>query len=129
MSGAAEYDRLDANVKTLQNDMKNIRTSFKEKIDPLKNRMVELEKIILDYLEANHLPGVKLEGTMFMREEVPVYISRESKIENILKTEPPATKPDVVTRKIIDTLKKRLVTDSSPDTTHKKNYRLKVFRK
>lgn len=131
VASAAEYDRLHENLKSIQEEWKGIRNSLKAKMEPLRQRQNELEGVILEYLESNQLPGVKLHGTLFLREEIVQYKSRESKIEDILKSEPPTSRPDAISKKILTVLRKRIADRppaETPDPDQKRQYRLKIFR-
>ena len=133
VASAAEYARIHENLKSLHTELKNVRESTRHKMEPLKARQNDLALVILEYLQVNNLPGVKLHGTMFMREEIVPYKTREAKIEEVLKSEPSSSRPDVISKKIIHMLRKRVVLEEGPGQdpqttdTKKKEYRLKIF--
>lgn len=131
VSCAAELDRIQENLKSLQTELKNVRKTIQEKIQPLEARRKELDQVLLDYLEQNQLPGVKLNGTMFMKYCKPVYKSKQAKIEEVLKKEPPGNKPELMTLKILEALNKRCTVetaDAEADAPDKVVYVLKIIR-
>jgi len=130
VASAAELDRIYENLQGLKNEWKGLRDNIRQRMEPLQTRQTELEEVILDYLRSNNLPGVKLNGTMFMKEEVPSYKTKEAKIEDILKNEPPTTNPEVMTKKIVAALRKRQVVPGKDASKTEQDavYRLKIFR-
>lgn len=108
ITSATEYEKITTTIQTVKNEMKQVRETYAQRLDPLIKRQEELETIILQYLTESNLPGVKLGGVMFVKEEIPCFSSREQKIEQVLKTEPPGTHPDVLTQKIIKLLRQRV---------------------
>jgi hypothetical protein len=135
VASAAEYARIHENLKNLQTELKNVRESIRGKMEPLKTRQTQLASVILEYLDANKLPGVKLHGTMFLKEEIVPYKTREAKIEDVLTSEPATSRPEILSKKIVTMLRKRIILEDKAgpdgndgtDNPKGKEYRLKIM--
>jgi len=108
VAAAKEVDSLHSMAWSIREEMRASRVAFRERLDPLEKRMKDLGEVILDYLVANDLPAVKLGTTLFFQDSPQSFVSREEKIEDILKTTPAGAQPDILSKKIVSVLKKRV---------------------
>lgn len=125
VSAAKEVAQIHSNIEEIKEEIKAARLSFKDKMDPLTERAKELEAVIVDYLISNNMPAVKLGSTVFLLETPASYISREEKIEEVLKSLPDGASPDTISKKIITALKKRSV-KKTDDKMDKNTARLRI---
>lgn len=128
VSAAKEVAQIHSNIEEIKEEIKAARLSFKDKMDPLTERAKELEAVIVDYLISNNMPAVKLGSTVFLLETPASYISREEKIEEVLKSLPDGASPDTISKKIITALKKRSVkkTENENEKMDKNTARLRI---
>jgi hypothetical protein len=131
VAGAGELEKLHTNIAQIKGEMKQLREAFRERLKPLLDRAEELEETILRYMGDEDLPIVRVGPIFFQRVEMPHYMTKQSKIETVLKNEPKGTDPDVMTKKIVQALGKRSTVAASPDNNSKESprYKLKVFKK
>lgn len=140
VSAAKEMGSMNERQKEIKLEMKQVRDTFKQRLDPLDKRMKELETVIVDYLISNKMKAVKLGLTVFMLEKIPEFTSREQKIEEVLKNQPLGTQPEQTSKKIIQMLKKRIpknvlmdtnkhqqVKEEEEDLWKKEKVRLKIY--
>lgn len=124
---AREYEKIDASIREIRKEMNQVRESFAKRLDPLVNRHEDLKRLIIKYQVDNNQPVFRLEETVFQLEEIPIYLPKDAKIEKILREQTPDTPPDVVTRKIITLLSKRIVVEEENDPA-RQQFRIRLIR-
>lgn len=124
---AREYEKIDASIREIRREMNQVRESFAKRLDPLVNRHEDLKRLIIKYQVENNQPVFRLEETVFQLEEIPIYLPKDAKIEKILREQTPDTPPDVVTRKIITLLSKRIVVEEENDPA-RQQFRIRLIR-
>lgn len=124
---AREYEKIDASIREIRKEMNQVRESFAKRLDPLVNRHEDLKRLIIKYQVENNQPVFRLEETVFQLEEIPIYLPKDAKIEKILREQTPDTPPDVVTRKIITLLSKRIVVEEENDPA-RQQFRIRLIR-
>lgn len=128
VSAAKEVAQIHNKMEEIKDERKASNLSFKERLNPLEDRTKELEAIIIDYLLSNNMPAVKLGATVFFLETPTSYVTREEKIEDVLKSTPEGASPDTISKKIIHALKKRAVkkNNEEADKMDKNTARLRI---
>jgi len=127
VAAAREFEKIDASIREIRREMNQVRESFAKRLDPFVSRYEDLKRLLINYQVENNQPAFRLEDTVFQLEEIPVYLPKDAKIEKILREQTPDTPPDVVTRKIITLLSKRIVVEEENDPA-RQQFRIRLIR-
>lgn len=127
VAAAREYEKIDCSIREIRREMNQVRESFAKRLDPLVSRYEDLKRLLINYQVENNQPVFRLEETVFQLEEIPIYLPKDAKIEKILREQTPDTPPDVVTRKIITLLSKRIVVEEENDPA-RQQFRIRLIR-
>lgn len=81
-----EYKKIIDEWNGIQNDIKQYRMQFKNRLNELQNKKNNFEDMILKYLENTKEPGIKYQDCLFIKDQKKIVIKdKESEILNILQ--------------------------------------------
>lgn len=126
VAAAREYEKIDASIREIRREANQVRESFAKRLEPLLIRHEDLRRALINYQVENNQPAFRLEDTVFQLEEIPAYLPKDAKIEKILREQTPDTPPDVVTRKIITLLSKRIIVEENDEK--RQQFRIRLIR-
>lgn len=119
-----EYLSIHQEQQSIRAELQRIKQTFKERLQPLIERMEYLEKAITDFLKRNNLPGIRKDGSSVYLLKKPVFLSKEKRIRDFFhRVQERPINPETMAVECLQALKSRSV-NNDEFTMH-----LKILKK